>query len=487
MDRIKLVATVAFAAGLSASCGLLDAGLTSHSRAAATVGSSRLSAEDLGALIAESPIPDSAVTGYWAEQLAILWTDYVRLVSAYRSPDTTNALDYTSLLEERRYLAAVAVDRFRDSILFANVEPTDQQVREFYDLTKPFTRMHLRRIVLTVPEDTDDELRDELFAQAQALRARLAGGENFVELAREHSSEQLAARGQLLQFQGHDDFPAAADSMVYALAPGEVSPVVATAEAMLIYLVEEILAPEFDDVQEMTFNRLLEMRKDSVAASVVDTLVENARIAVRSGSVEVAREIADSDEDRVRGGADLVTYRGGEVTAGEVRQVFDARPDIKQLFVSGSDEDLGIYLHELARDEVLIRAAYRAGAQPSESQKEALRGVLAEQLSRIAANYRLSHQTVISPIFDAEAEALGFIERILLTRAPLPWLGEFRPVLDRDYPGRVDRHGADAAAAIAVSLRKEMAPAAPAAPAAGDGGDTDGHVEGETESGHSGE
>jgi hypothetical protein len=230
----------------------------------------------------------------------------------------------------------------------------------------------------------------------------------------------------------------------------------------------------------MTFDRLLEQRKDSVAASVVDTLVENARIAVRSGSVEAARGIAVSDEDRVSDGADLVTYRRGEVTAGEVRQVFTARPDIKRLFASGTDDDLVIYLHELARDEVLIRAAYRAGAQPSEQQKEALRAVMAEQLSRIATTYRLSHQTVISPIFNAEAEALGFIERILLTRTPLPWLGEFRAVLDRDYPGRVDRHGADAAAAIAVSLRKEMSAVAPAADEAGD---PESQVEGEAESG----
>ncbi|MEN8145475.1 MAG: peptidylprolyl isomerase, partial [Gemmatimonadota bacterium] len=355
----------------------------------------------------------------------------------------------------------------------ADIEPSEAEVRQFFDLTKPFTRMHLRRIVLTVPEAADDEVRDELFARAQALRARLDQGEDFVALAREHSSEQLAARGQLLQFQGHEDFPAGADSMVYALAAGELSPVVATFEAMLIYRVEEILAPEFDDVQEMTFNQVLELRKDSVATSVVDTLVENAFIAVRSGAVEAAREIASGDEDRVSDGSDLVTYRGGEVTAGELRLAFSARPDIRQMFASGSDEDLGIYLHELARDEVLIRAAYRAGAQPSAEQERNLQAVLAQQLTQIAANYRLSHNTVISPIFDVEAEAIAFLKRILLTQSPLPWLGEFRTVLDRDYPGRVDRHGADAAAAIAVSLRKEMAPATPA--------------EGEAESEHSGE
>ncbi|MEN8145450.1 MAG: hypothetical protein ABFS14_10930, partial [Gemmatimonadota bacterium] len=133
MDRMKLAALVAFTAGLSASCGVLDAGLTSHSRAAATVGAARLSAGDLGTLIAESPMPDSAMTGHWAEQLAILWTDYVRLVGAYGSPDTTHSLDYTSLLEERRYLAAVAVDFFRDSILFADVEPSEAEVRQFFD------------------------------------------------------------------------------------------------------------------------------------------------------------------------------------------------------------------------------------------------------------------------------------------------------------------------------------------------------------------
>ncbi len=228
----------------------------------------------------------------------------------------------------------------------------------------------------------------------------------------------------------------------------------------------------------MTFNLQLKKRKESVAASVVDTLVENARIIVRSGSVEAARGISVNDADRVSDGVDLVIYRGGEVTAGELRQVFTARPDIRQMFARGTDEDLGIYLHELARDEVLIRAAYRAGAQPSERQKEILQGILADQLARIATTYRLSHRVAIAPIFNADAEALGFLERILLTRAPLPWLGEFRPVLDRDYRGRVDRHGSEAAAAIAVALRREMA-------AAGDGRDEETQVQGEAESGHS--
>ncbi len=144
----------------TSSCGDVFDALTSHSRPVASVAGESLGIQDLGRLLAESPMPDSALTGFWAARVARLWADYTLLVRLYQEPDSTESLDYDLLLEEGRYFAVVEVAQYRDRVVLAGIEPTDAEVREHFDRDEPLTRLDVRRIVLTVPLDASDAVRD---------------------------------------------------------------------------------------------------------------------------------------------------------------------------------------------------------------------------------------------------------------------------------------------------------------------------------------
>lgn len=439
----------------SACTDAVDA-LTSHVRPVATVAGEDLPVGELATIMAESNLPDSALSAHWAAQIGRLWADYVSLVRLYEAPDTTLSLDYEPLLQGGRYLPALLVQQYRDSVVLAGIEPTDTELREWYETTRPLTRLDVRRIRIGVPEGATEVVRDSLFEEARRLRRQVVQGADFIEVARAASDEPAAARGQVLAYQGHDDFPPAADSVVFDLRPGEVSPVIRTDEEMVFYRIESRRSPEFESVTDMVRRRLMDERREQRLASTADSLLRNARRVVADGAEGVTRMIASSPDlaaGRVSGSLRLVRYDGGALTVSELRLLLQARPDLKDRFVDADDEQLGSFLYQLAGDEVLIRAAAESGVDLSETARENLRLAIVRQLSAIARRLDISHVLVTNPAFNVGPESRRFVGQVLARATPVPWLTEFRPVLDRRFESRVDLRGAEAAARQARELR----------------------------------
>lgn len=443
----------------------LDA-LTSHARPVAEVAGEDLSVEEVATLMADSPVPDSALTANWAAQIGRLWTDYVSIVRLYQAPDTTLALDYDALLADAGYYAALSVAHYRDSVVLAGLEPTDEELRAWFVETEPLTRLDVRRIRLGVPEGASGAQRDSLFSEARRLRERVAAGADFIEVARAASDEPAAARGQVLAYQGHPDFPPAADSVVFDLEPGQISPVVATDEEMVFYRVERRRSPEFEAVEDILRRELVEQRRERRLADAADSLLENSRRIVADGAEDIARRVATSSDmaaGRVSGSLRLVRYDGGAYTVSELRQLFRARPDLRQRFEEAEDEELGVFLYQLAGDEVLVQAASRSGVVLPDSARAALRLGLAGQLAKIASRMDVSHALVTNPAFDVTRESRRFVEVVLNRGTPVPLPTEFRPLLDQRFPSRVDERSAEAAARQAreqrgLSLELDEAP-----------------------------
>lgn len=456
-SHLSLVAAVWLGAALSQSaCTETVDALTSHARPVASVAGEDLPVGELASIMAESSLPDSALTTHWAAQIGRLWADYVSLVRLYEAPDTTFSLDYGPLLEGGRYVPAMLVREYRDSVVLAGIEPTDEELREWFKATQPLTRLDVRRIRLGVPEGATEVVRDSLFAEARRLRQRVVQGADFIEVARAASDEPPAARGQVLAYQGHDDFPPAADSVVFDLRPGEVSPVVRTDDEMVFYRVESRRSPEFESVTDMVRQRLTDERRERRLSSTTDSLLQNSRRIVADGAEGMARMIADSPDlaaGRVSDALRLVRYEGGAFTVGELRLLLRARPDLQNRFVEADDEELGLFLYQLAGDEVLIDAATQSGVEMSEESLENLRRAIARQLSAIARRLDISHALVVNPAFDLERESRRLLRQVLAEAAPVPWLAEFRPVLDQRYRSRVDQKSAEAVARQARTLR----------------------------------
>lgn len=462
MTRYSIISLTAGAVLVTGGCtDALDA-ITSHSRPVAAVGSEQLAARELGAIMADSPLPDSALTGHWAAQIGRLWADYVSIVKVFEAPDSTESLDFDPLLRAGRYYPALEVQRYRDSVVLAGLEPTDEEVRAHFEETQPLTRLDIRRIRWEIPEGATDARLDSLLARARSIRQRVAGGTDFVEAAREFSEEPASARGQLLTYQGHVDFHPRADSVVFRLRPGEISPVVQLPDELVIYRVERRRTPEFENVIEIVRRDMYDRRRGNRLANVADSLLENSLRSVTDGAVRAARLVATTTNmavDRIAGPLRLVIYEGGEFTVAELRELFQARPDLKQRFAQSDDEQIALDLYELAGDEVLIAAASRSGVGLPAGAEEELRDGIASQLSQLARQMDISHRLVSDPAYDLRAESRRFLRSVLDQAAPVAWLTEFRGVLDQRYPSRVDERSAELAAAHARDLRAMAASA----------------------------
>jgi hypothetical protein len=474
----------------SACTDAIDA-LTAHARPVAAVSGQKLGTFELATMLAESTLPDSALTAHWAGRIGRLWADYVSLALLYQAPDTTAGLDYDPLLRDARYYPALAVQLFRDSVVLAGLDPTPEEVREWFERTQPLTRLDVRRIRLGIPPGASKPVRDSLFAEGRRLRERVAGGADFIELARAASDEPASARGQVLAYQGHSDFHPAADSVVFDLRPGEISPVIVTDDEIVFYRIERRRLPEFESVEDMMRRDLVNQRREQKLAQAADSLLENARRTVADGAASAARLIATSSDrgaGRVAGSLRLVRYEGGAFTVSELRELFQARPDLERLFADekAEDGDLDVYLYQLAGDEILVRAASESGVYLSDEVRADLRTGIAGQLAAIAGRMQLSHTLVTNPAYDVARESRHFISVVLDRAVPVPQPTEYRGVLDQRYPSRVDERSAEAAARLAREQRgvdlDDAAPPNEHEDASAAEGDDDGSTNAEGES-----
>ncbi len=455
MNRTLVVAALCLS-GFAGACGAFDDALTGHSRPAATAAGYTLDSEELGELMAASQTPDSSLTPYWAGEFARLWADFVVLAVLYQDPDTTRSVDYTRLMEDGRHLAAVAVLRYRNTVVMQGVEPSEEEMREYYDIRQPYTRLDVRRVVLAVPEEAEQSKRDSLYGEANRIRERLIGGADFVAVARETSSEPTQARGQILAYQGHDDFPAAADSVLFALQPGEISPVIATDAELLIYRVEARRSPDFETSRDQLYRLMLEERKELRQREALESTIGGAHRAVMQGATDIAAQIAldrSLASDRIPDGMKLVTWDGGDLSVGELRRLFLVRDDMREVFAEATEEEVHDYLMRLARDEILITAAAESGVSASAEEREELQIVLADQLGHIAARLGLTSQLATNPMFQIDEQGYYFLQGVMGQSRAIPWLGEFRVVLDPRFPVRVDDSGVKTAARRARELR----------------------------------
>ncbi len=456
-----LVGTITVLGSLAACQPARDA-LTAHSQTAAEAAGYRLTAGDVAELMAGAEyIPVDSLTPALATSIAQLWADYVRLSVVYQESDSTRSLDFTPLLEKLHYFDQMAVFRFRDSVL-SGPGPSEEEVRRFFEARQPYTRLDVRRISLSLSPKASETVRDSVYALARRVQQLASGGGDFVELAREWSAEPLEARGQLLAFQGHEDFAPEADSVVFRLQPGEVSPVIPTPDAMLIYRVERRRVPDFESARDRAALILAEEQQDARTRRLTDSLFESARLTVMRGAVERARAVAEdplSVDLRRSRSEKLVQYDGGEVTTEELRDVLLLRPDLAELIVEADDdEDVELYLGELARDEVLIAAAERAGHAVDPAERDSLSVLMADQLSRLGERFSIYHLLVTSPLWDMQTESIGFVARVLEGQRPTPMLGYgYRQILDASYSERIDPRGVEAATRQARRLRESTA------------------------------
>ncbi len=151
----------------------------------------------------------------------------------------------------------------------------DEEAQSYYNMNpKEFLvpeKLQIRHILFKIPEDADKEKKDEVLKQAQTIRERIIGGEDFAKVAQEVSEDAATKeKGGDLGLVSRGSLSAALEKAAAKLEKGAVSEPVLTDQGYELLKVEG-KQPEkqlpFDAVKEKIVTKLLEEKAKSKTPS----------------------------------------------------------------------------------------------------------------------------------------------------------------------------------------------------------------------------
>ncbi len=150
--------------------------------------------------------------------------------------------------------------------------------KEYFNTEETVTASH---ILLTVPEDADEEQRSEIYEKISGIRERITAGESFEDLAREFSDCPSAERGGDLGEFGHGMMVPPFDKAAFELEPGELSePVLTQFGYHLIKLTEKNVSQtiQFSECNNQIIDYLTDVKIEEEVNRLVAELWEKAEI-----------------------------------------------------------------------------------------------------------------------------------------------------------------------------------------------------------------
>jgi len=172
-----------------------------------------------------------------------------------------------SLAELRRSIErSMIINRVQQAEVFGRISVTEEEARRYYEthpneFTTPQTLM-IREILVAVKTDgktINVGLDEEAKARAEAIRARIAGGESFETVAAEVSDSSSKANSGLVGPLSPAELDPALRTLFEGLKPGELSPVTRTSGGYQIFKLEsrsETKVLPFDEARQQIANRV---------------------------------------------------------------------------------------------------------------------------------------------------------------------------------------------------------------------------------------
>jgi hypothetical protein len=362
-----------------------------HTGVVARVGQYELTIDRTVDLLVENPrIPATTeVVG----SIADLWVDYTILADLLSRDTTLAGLDLTPLVEP--YVEQRIFTELRDQIMTPDTVIDDAELRRLFEDQAPGRRVRARHILLRYPDDASQAEREELQEQAEGIRQRAVEGEDFSELARRYSQDPGSApRGGDLGWFEPGAMVQPFEEAAFRLQPGEISPVTETLFGLHIIKVDERETPAFDERREQFRQQVVELRRQESLGDYVDGLTEPANMRVTTGAIDVARDLAGRPAARLAPRAasrELVTWRGGSLTAGEfMRFARRLPPQQRAQFSAAQDEQLEAVLMDVATNEIVLQDARQRGLSVPQEERDSVRALIREQIVDVARGAQLA-------------------------------------------------------------------------------------------------
>ena len=320
-------------------------------------------------------------------QLASYWIDYILLAEAIDADTTFADLDLSPLVEAQ--LWRTMVSQLRDSVMQVDTFISNRELEQLYAEDETQVEVRARHIMLGYPVQATAEQRDSVRAALAGVRQRIAGGASFETLAQQISQDPASARlGGDLGYFRRGDMVAPFENAAFALEPGEVSDVVETPMGLHLIRVDDRRTPGFEQIAAELRASVQARRVVEAESTFVAALETRVAPDVAEGAVEATHEMARNPQaglSRRAAGRALVSWTGGEVTAGEVQTILRSEPpQLRNQLLASDAPQVELFLMDLARRELLSREAETAGLRPSEAAIDSLVADAAGQLRNAA-------------------------------------------------------------------------------------------------------
>lgn len=204
-----------------------------------------------------------------------LETAWLSTQDGYRINDFNASLVAQGLTPERvkeDLRARITVEKFLKSQAKQQARPSDEDVKAYYEAHKANYRVPEQVRARQVVVRTEEE--------ARPLQLRLAKGENFERIAREHSVAPEKVRGGDLGFFAKGVMPEVFDKVCFSLEPGQVSDVVPSEYGQHIFQVterraemEQPLGAVADDIRDLLRRQAVENAETRLLAALHEKAV----------------------------------------------------------------------------------------------------------------------------------------------------------------------------------------------------------------------
>jgi peptidyl-prolyl cis-trans isomerase C len=190
---------------------------------------------------------------------------------------------------KREVAESLTVNKWVENTVIPSLQVSDEEAKKFYDanqerMVRPES-VRARHILVAVPADATAEQKAEKKKQAEALRAKIAGGEDFAAVAKASSDDKgSGARGGELGWLRRGQTVPAFDQAAFSLEPGKLSDVVESKFGYHIIEVEEKKPAgklTFDEVKDRIVELIKQHDLENAIHAKLDDLGSKAKIEIK--------------------------------------------------------------------------------------------------------------------------------------------------------------------------------------------------------------
>jgi hypothetical protein len=402
----------------------------------------QLTAQAAAALLAANPqVPADPQT---IQVLAGLWIEYTLLAEAVAQDSTLAVLDLDAMTLPVRN--ETVLGRLLQRAVRADTVFTDAELSRLWDERGPGTEVRVRHILLQVPAGATPAGEDSVRQEAEALRRRAAGGEDFARLASEFSQEPgSAVNGGDLGYFSRGRMVQAFEDAVFRLQPGQVSPVTETPFGYHVIRMEDRRAVPLAETDIPEFRASMVQQARVEADSLyVDSVTRGAGLRVVPGAGAALREAGDrpgSVREPAAAGRELATYDGGRYTMADLAGPFQALTPQQQMeLVAATDAELEGAVQRLATERILLERARALGLGLTASEADSIRGDALGAIRQLLGSSGLAHfaGTGGAQAPARQAAVMDLLRRAVLGEVQIIPLGALGSVLRDRYGAQVN-------------------------------------------------